>query len=474
MSSSKNTLLDCGVKGWLLLMLLGLTQMAFAEQGVLTTNVKASFTVTVSPYRVRGTPPEAIGIAGNRPPLSPDKVFPPALVLHEVKGSPGVFTGMVAFPKGTARDLSFLILFRVEGLWLREPGSMGVSHVVLLDSAKALQTIALQYDSMGRRFIPLAKGGTVADDFSAAASLAQSVKQNATAREYNYRSAVALLKSGRVAEAQSVYARFLAASPLGASSRENYDRFPVELANALIRGGKPQDAITALRSVPPKEGSANYQAEVRIKLGKVLDRNGDVEEARSILADVSKRSGVSSELKDESTICLAISCGRETTPTLRERARQLLKAVTGRTHDKQRRRQALIALADIERRSKNQAGVLASLKEAMSLGTAQQRLAATVQYLDALYTANNFEALHKTCQWIIDRGEPGSHKAHLLSLDALALKRLGRESESTARFRLLDSAYSSSPYTRYAAIALSSMQTNNVRPDSLVKGAQSR
>ncbi|CAG1001774.1 hypothetical protein ANRL4_03205 [Anaerolineae bacterium] len=474
MSRSKTVLFNYGVKGCLLLMLLGLSQVAVAEQGILTTNVNATFTVTVSPYKVRGTPPEAIGIAGNRPPLSPDKVFPPTLVLHEVKGSPGTFTGTMGFPKGTARDLSFLILFRVEGLWLPEPGSMGVSHVVLLDSAKTVQTVSLGYDSVARRFVPLAKVGTVADDFSAAASLAQSAKQSAAAREYDYRSAVALLKSGRVAEAQSVYARFLAASPLGAASRESYDRFPIERANALIRIGKPQDAIIALRSIPAKEGSANYQAEVRIKLGKLLDRNGDVEEARSVLADVSRRSGVSIELKDESAIALAVSCGRETTPTLRERARQLLKAVTGKTHDKQRRRQALIALADIERRSNNQAGVLASLKEAMSLGTVQQRLAATVQYLDALYAAGDYYLLHRMSQGLIDRGEPGSHKAHLLSLDALALKRLGRDTESAARFALLDSAFASSPYTRYAAITLSSMPTNSIRPDSLAKGAQSR
>lgn len=468
------TLNQSSLTAGLLLVLFAVSASAIAADDVLRGKAKVTFTVALKSFTLMGAPPEAIGVAGNRLPLAAEEQLPPSLVLREVKGSKGLYSGTTEFPEGTQRDLSFTFMCRVDGLWLKEPNSLGIPHLILLDSAKSAQSVFFAYDSVSARVTPQPRLGLAADDYDAARSLALAKKQSAIARQYEYWNTIAMLRGGRTTEAQNAYSRFRAAAPSGLLSHESYDRFPIVHASVLARSGKASEAIKVLRAVPAGDGNAEYQAEIRMDLARLLERNSDVEEARSMYADLQKRSGVSSILKEQAATTLARSYARESSPGLIARAKQLLRSVVARTRDQQNKRQALLALADIERREKNRPAVMDALKEASLLGTIQERLAVLIQRLDEQYAAEDYVGVHTACKWVLDKGQPGRHHPHLLWLDAVSLKRLGMEKESMARFRTLDSAYAGSAYARYAAYTLSSLSPQTTAGDSLTKGATQR
>jgi hypothetical protein len=444
------------------------------QQGNLATNVKVVFTVTVASYRPQGVSPEAVGIAGNQEPLASEKQLPPALVLRESKSDPGTYSGTAEFPKGAPVSLAFTVMCRSDGLWDREPNSMGIPHLAILDPSLKSQSVSLSYDPKARRFVGQTRSGLTLDNFASAYASSKALKNESAARQYQYWNAISLLKSGKLTEAQACYDQFRKDTPAGDLAPTVYDRYPLLNATALAQSGNASRAIAVLRAVPKNEGTPDFQAEVSLRLGDLLDKGSDAEEARSIFADVQRRSGVSAELKDQGTLMQALSFQREKSPALQSRARRLLQTLAERTRSVQYRRQALIALADLHRRAKNTDEAVTALKHAGELGTVQQRVAATVQRLDLHLDGKEYDEVHAAAKWLLDQGDPGRHRAHLLWLDALALWHLGRMKESSSRYRTLDSAYAGTPYARFAAYNLSTLLAHSAHKDTVTTGARAK
>jgi tetratricopeptide (TPR) repeat protein len=418
-----------------------------------------------------GALPEAIGVAGNRSPLKRETEFPPSLILSAVKGTAGTYRGAVDFPAKTPLDVAFTFLFRVEGLWQKEPNNLGIPHVVMLDSSRAMQSVFLAYDSAYARLAGQTKLGLAVDGYSAASAFATSARQSSAARQYDYFNAVGLLGSGRTAEAVMAYNSFCSASPAGQLSREEYDMFPVYHARALSRIGKRTDAVAALRAVPTSAGGASYQANVQLALGRLLHENGNRAEARSIYSDIQKRSGVSAEVKDQSAYALASSYARESTRDSLERGKKMLRTFIATTQNPTFKRTALLALADAEERSKSKAGLKSTLKLASPLGTGEQRLSVKMQLLDLQFSEGDFAGTHSMCKWILASGDARRHLPHLLYLDAVSLKRMGKDAESAGQLKRLYAEFPGNAYSAYAAAVIIVPGQTHTPADSISKGA---
>jgi TolA-binding protein len=453
-----------------MVLLLCLCSIAKATEGTLLVPTKVTFTLSLNSLRFMDTAPEAIGIAGNRAPLKGETQYPPFLILSAVKGSPGVFSGTVEFPGKTARDLAFTVMFRVEGLWQKEPNNLGLQHVVLLDTAKSEQQVYVVYDPTAGRIVGQAKLGLAVDGYTAASAFASSLKQSAVARQYDYFNCVALLGSGRIAEAAAAYSRYTATSPAGQLARENYDNFSILRAKALAKSGKNKDALSTLRSVPSNAGGDSYQANIQLALGHLLQESGSFEEARTVYSNLQKRTGLTAELRDQCTFALATSYTHEVKPELLTQGKNLLRSLIATTTNRTYKRSALLALADTERKDKNKAGVKLSLNQASSLGTGQQRLAVKMRLLDMQYAEGDYAGVHEMCNMIATDENPGRHLPHLLCLDAVSLKRAGKTAESRALFKKLYAQFPGNAYTAYAATLIAAPVYRNSSADSLAKG----
>jgi TolA-binding protein len=454
-----------------LVFVLGMSDIAVAEEGTLQAPVKVTFTVATGSLRFMDALPEVIGVAGNRSPLEAATEFPPSLLLKAVKGSSGLFSGTVGLPEKTARDMSFTLMFRVEGLWQKEPNNLGLAHVVLLDPKESAQEVCLVYDATLCRFVGDVKKGLTVDGYQAAAAFALSLKQSDLARQYEYCNAVSLLGSGKIAEAAGAYNRYTAAAPTGALARESYDNFSVLQAMALAKSGKGSDAIGALRSVPTGAGNAAYQAGIQLALGRLLLARGNASEARSVLSELQKRAGVTVDVKDECAYTVASSYLRDTTAELRAQGKQLLRSLASRSASQTTRRSALLAIAQAEQQSSDKNAAKVALKQASTLGTSEQRLSVQMKLLEMQYAEGNYAGVHKTCDWMLTDGTPGRHRAHMLCLDAVSLKRAGKTDESRSQLKKLLAEYPGSAYAAYATALIAAPEYHPWTADSLAKGA---
>jgi TolA-binding protein len=454
-----------------LALILGVCTVARAADGTLLAPVKVTFTVAAGSLKLMDAMPEVIGVAGNRAPLRKSTEYPPSLLLRAVKGSRGLFSGTLELPEKTGRDLTFNLMFRVEGLWQKEPNNLGLAHVVLLDPKESAQEVCLVYDATLCRFVGDVKKGLTVDGFQAAAAFALSLKQSDLARQYEYCNAVALLGSGKVVEAVGAYNRYTAAAPKGALAREGYDNFSVLQAMALAKSGKGNDAINTLRSVPTSAGGAKYQVGVQLALGQLLLGSGKTSEARSVLSELQKRAGVAADVKDECAYAVASSCLRDSTLELRSQGKQLLRSLASGTASQTTRRSALLALAQAELQSSDKNAAKVALKQASMLGTSEQRLSVQMKLLEMQYADGDYAGVHKTCDWILTDGTPGRHRAHMLCLDAVSLKRAGKTDESRSQLKKLLAEFPGSAYAAYATALIAAPEYHPWTADSLAKGA---
>jgi TolA-binding protein len=454
-----------------LVLLLCAVDTAGAAEGTLLVPVKLTFTIATGPLRFMDTKPEVIGVAGNRLPLKAATELPPSLLLRAVKGSSGLFSGTVDLPEKTVRDLSFTLMFRVEGLWQKEPNSLGLDHVIILDPKESAQEVCLVYDTTLCRFKGEPKKGLSVDGYQAAAAFALSLKQSDLARQYEYCNAVSLLGSGKIAEAAGAYNRYTAAAPTGALARESYDNFSILQAMALAKSGKSSDAISTLRSVPTGAGNAVYQVGIQLALGRLLLGSGNTSEARSVLSELQKRAGVAADVKDECAYAVGSSYLRESTPELRAQGKQLLQYLASGSASQTTRRSALLALAQAEQQSSDKNAVKMALKQASMLGTSEQRLSVQMKLLEMQYAEGDYAGVHKTCDWMLTDGTPGRHRAHMLCLDAISLKRAGKTDESRSQLKKLLAEFPGSAYAAYATALIAAPEYHPWTADSLAKGA---
>jgi hypothetical protein len=362
-------------------------------------------------------------------------------------------------------------MFRVEGLWKKEPNNLGIPHVVILDSARAMQSVFVQYDTTYFRLVGQPKFGLTVDAYGAASTLATSSNQRVAARQYDYYNAIGLLGSGRTTDAVIAYNRFCASSPSGQLSREEYDNFPVHQACMLSLVGKTTEAIAALREVPSNAGQPSYQANIQLALAGLLCEGGNRAEARSIYSNIQKRIGISDEIKNRCAFALANSYAKEIARDSLEWGKKLLVSFISTTQNQTYKRSALLALANAEGRLKNTKGIKSALKQVASMGTSQQRLAAKMQLLDLQFSEEDYPGTHSMCKWILANGQSGRHLPHLLYLDAVALKRIGKAAESGSQLKRLCAEFPGNAYAAYAAAALAAPVLHRPAADSQSKGA---
>lgn len=447
--------------------------LARGEEPVLSRAVQVSFTVELNSLKLNGFTPGGVALAGSASPLKSESARPPAVILRPVKSDVDAYSALVQFPKGTRCDLEFSFLLRVEGIWQKEVNNSDIQHVVLLDPAEESQVITCVFDSTTGRIVAKRGTGTKIDDYVQASSIAQEAKDLATARRYEYAAAVSLLALGRVSEAKTAYDRYVAASPAGTLAREEYDRFHILEARILQNTGKSADAIGSLRAVPRAEGSDAYQAGIGMALGGILEKSGDRAGARSAYYDVLRRLKLDQGLKEQCLGRIAHSYVVETSQDSIARGKEMLRQLASTSTRAATKRWSLLALATTERKTGNAPGELAALKAAGVLGTNEQRLAVKMQILEKQYRERDYEGIHKTCDWILTDGQPGNQLPHLLYLDAVALKRLGRDAESKRVLEKLYEGFPGNAYAEYAASLLGA-PVYEIPADTLSKGGTVR
>jgi hypothetical protein len=384
---------------------------------------------------------------------------------------PGSFNGTIEFPAKTSLDVAIVLMFKVDGVWRSEPSPIGLQHVMILDSVNSTQNVSFAYDSLFCRIVGQTKSGLSVDNYGAASAFATSTKQSAASRQYDYYDAISVLNSGRIAEAAEMYKRFCASVPAGGLSREDYDYFLVYQSLAMAKSGKNAEAIKLLRDQPVTAGNATYQANIQIVLGQLLHETGNCAEGRSIYRDLQKRPELSPKLKDQCTLALALSYSKETKHDSLVFGKNMLRSLSAAGENQDFRRLALLALADAEKRDKNVPETRNALQQAAMLGNTQQRLATKMQLLDLQYSQADYNAVHATCKWILVEGEPGRHLPHILFLDAISLKRLGKIAEGKAQLKRLYEEFRGNAYAEYAASVLGAPVFSIPPADSLAKGA---
>lgn len=463
-----------------LVLLLSITFCVAAEQGTLlaeeqtlSRTVHATFRLELNSLTFNGSPPGGVGLVGDLPPIKPESSHHPGVVLHSDKSDSTMWIAVVSFPKGTRCDVEFSFLFKVEGLWQREVNSSGIRHVVILEPETESQSIVFVYDSTSSRVVARNGKWPTCDDYLLAMQLARAAKDEAAARKYEYASAVTLLQTGRVNEATAAYNRYVSTSSAGTDAREEYDRFHVLNAKILQNKGKSTDAITVLSAVPRTEGGDAYRAEIALALGGILDRTGDRPGARSVYFGLVWHSKLSQELKEQTLGKIALSYLSETAVDSVERGKEILRQLSMTSTRAGVKRWSLLALANMARKAENASEEQAALKAAGILGTTEQRLGVKVRILEQLFRGRDYEGVHRICNWILKEGQPGNQLPHLLYLDAVALRRLGRDKESRSTLDRLHSGFPGNAYAQYAASCLGA-PVYSIPADTIVTGGTIR